>query len=328
MRTGIPVAFVPCPDYGNTVVPGRTDPRALSLPEAVDAAFALAGYAPARGERVLVKPNLVRADALSCTSPQVVRAACEWLLDRGALVTIGDSPGIGSAGGVSRSIGLTAALAGLKADGGVAPLLAQALDAPVIRHIPGLGPIKIARHALEVDSILSLPRLKAHSQAGVTCAVKNLFGCVCGAHKALAHVKHGDSGPDGNDFCRFIAGLAALLPPQAALVDAITCMHVTGPSCGEPYALGLIAASTSCAAVDTALYGLLGLSPERLPLWRALREQDVPGAFPENIDLRGSPPSDFAAAAFITPQVLKPHTFNPWRICCGAVKRFMARLAE
>ena len=54
MRTGIPVAFVPCPDYGNTVVPGRTDPRALSLPEAVDAAFALAGYAPARGERVLV----------------------------------------------------------------------------------------------------------------------------------------------------------------------------------------------------------------------------------------------------------------------------------
>lgn len=336
----IPVALVRCchgehaahPVLAKEIPSGpanRSASSGLSLPEAVDTAFALAGYSPGRGERVLVKPNLVRADSLSCTNPDVVRAVCEWLLDRGAVVSVGDSPGIGKAGAVARKIGLTAALAGVHADavgtsGG--PLLPFALDKAVTRHVPGLGPIKIARHALEVDSILSLPRLKAHCQTGITCAVKNLFGCVCGIHKALAHVKHGDNGPGRDDFCRFIAGLTALLPPQAALVDALTCMHVTGPSGGEPYPLGLIAASTSCAAVDTAVYGLLGLSPERLPLWRALREMAAPGAFSQDILLRGNPVADFAAAGFVVPERLTPHSFNPWRLCCSAVKRFLAGL--
>lgn len=329
MQSSIPVALVSCSAYGGTALCARsegTGSAAPPLPEAVDSAFTLAGYAPARGERVLVKPNLLRADALSCTSPQVVRVVCQWLLDRGVVVSIGDSPGFGSAGGVARRIGLTAALAGLHSTAG-GGLLPRALDKPVTRRIPGLGPIKIARHALEVDSILSVPRLKAHCQVGVTCAVKNLFGCACGTYKALAHMRYGDSGPEGNDLCRLIAGLGDLLPPQAALVDAISCMHVTGPSGGKPYPLGLIAASTSCAAVDTALYGLLGLPPERLPLWRALRERAVPGAFPHHILLRGSPPGDFASAGFAAPFSLAPQSFHPWRLCRSAVKRFLAKLA-
>ena len=336
MQAGIPVAFVKCSAHEGVTSPEpsgradspalRTDSPALSLPDAVDAAFSLAGYAPARGERVLVKPNLLRADALSCTSPRVAGAVCAWLLDRGVIVSIGDSPGFGSAGGVARRIGLTAALAGLRVDGGKTPLRPRALDQAITRHVPGIGPVKIARHALEVDSILSLPRLKAHCQVGVTCAVKNLFGCVCGAHKALAHMQHGDNGPGGNNFCRLIAGLGALLPPQAALVDAVTCMHVTGPSGGKPYPLGLLAASTSCAAVDSALYELLGLSPDHLPLWRALQEQRVPGAFSRDIQLRGSPAGEFAAAGFVTPLSLKPQSFNPWRLCLSAVKRFAAKM--
>lgn len=334
MQAGIPVAFVKCSAYEGVTRPEHSEQAgspALSLPDAVDSAFSLAGYAPARGERVLVKPNLLRADFLSCTSPRVAGAVCAWLLDRGVVVSIGDSPGFGSAGGVARRIGLTAALAGLrvengKAPGGRLPLTPRALDKAVTRHVPGVGPVKIARHALEVDSILSLPRLKAHCQVGVTCAVKNLFGCVCGAHKALAHMKHGDNGPEGNDFCRLIAGLGALLPPQAALVDAVTCMHVTGPSGGKPYPLGLIAASTSCAAVDSALYELLGLSPDCLPLWRALREQQVPGAFSREIQLLGCPAGEFAAAGFVAPLFLKPQSFNPWRLCLSAVKRFAAKL--
>ena len=328
MQPRIPVAFVPCPDYdapAPSPAAGPERPCALSLAEAVDEAFALAGYTPARGERVLVKPNLLRADALTCTSPQVAKAVCQWLLDRGVAVSIGDSSAFGGAAGVARRIGLTEALAGLRSAGG-RPLVPMSLDKAVTRHIPGLGAVKLSRHALEADSILSLPRLKAHSQAGVTGAAKNLFGCVCGTHKAIIHMKHGDNGPDNNDFCRYIAGLTTLLPPQAALVDAITCMHVTGPSRGQPYHLGLIAASASCAAVDTALYGLLGLDPEYPPLWRALRELKIPGAFPQDIVMRGALPEAFAAAGFITPFPLLGQSFRPWRFCLSAAKRFWARL--
>lgn len=328
MPSRIPVAFVPCQDYDDSAPSPAAGPRgsrALSLAEAVDRAFGLTGYAPAPGERVLVKPNLLRADPLSCTSPQVARAVCQWLLDRGAAVSVGDSPGFGSAAGVARRIGLTGALADLRSADG-RPIVPLPLDKAVTRQIPGLGPVKLSRHALEADSILSLPRLKAHCQAGVTGAAKNLFGCVCGTHKAIIHMKHGDNGPDSNDFFRYIAALADLLPPQAALVDAITCMHVTGPSRGRPYHLGLLAASTSCAAVDSALYGLLGLDLDYPPLWRALREMKIPGAFPQDIVMRGALPESFDAAGFITPHPLLAQSFRPWRLCMSAVRRFWARL--
>ena len=57
------------------------------------------------GFRVLVKPNLVapRRATLSCTHPAVVRVVCEWLLERGAEVTVGDSPAFGTTQAVARA---------------------------------------------------------------------------------------------------------------------------------------------------------------------------------------------------------------------------------
>ena len=177
------VALARCEGYGHT-----TD---TSLVEAVDRVFALAGYAPARGERVLVKPNLLRAMPLACTHAQMVRAACIWLLERGARVTVGDSPGFGTAPGVAKSIGLTSALQHLPGGQSI-PIVT--LNTPVKRLVPGLGHINIARAALEADSLLSMPKLKAHSQMRLSCAVKNLYGCVSGVHKAVGHARHGDKG--------------------------------------------------------------------------------------------------------------------------------------
>ncbi len=300
-----------------------TGRKALLLSDAVDTAFTLAGYAPGRGERVLVKPNLLRADALTCTHPLVVRAVCAWLLDRGVRVTVGDSPAFGSAPGVGRAIGLAAALKDLPGGSG---LTVQGLGGPVIREAPGLGRIRIARRALEADSILSLPRLKAHSQMRVTCAVKNLFGCVSGVHKAIAHARHGDKGESGDNLPRYIAALLSLLPPQAALTDGIVAMHVTGPSFGKPFHAGFIAASSSCVALDTAVYSLLQLAPEDIPLWRVLQRKGIHGAFPEEITLCGDLPSSFDIAEFQVPAQLAHHSFTPGRLLSSALRRIWAGL--
>lgn len=272
------VALAACSGYGGppgssgssgpSGPPGPPGPseRFDDLVLVVDAVFRLAGYAPGRGEQVLVKPNLLRADALTCTEPAVVRAVCAWLLDRGVRVRVSDSPGFGTAPGVAAAIGLQAALDSLKDAFGNSVRLEVCGPGPAcVRQIPGLGPLRISRLALEADSLLSVPRLKAHTQMGLTCAVKNLFGCVPGVHKALAHARHGDKGQGGDNLPRLIAALARELPPQAALVDAVLTMHRNGPSHGEPYALGLVAASASCVAADTALYSLLGLTPSGCP---------------------------------------------------------------
>jgi len=77
----------------------------------------LSGCRPARGDRVLVKPNLVAPanTALSCTHPAVVRAVCRYLADHGAAVTVGDSPAFGTGRTVARACGLDKALHGLPA---------------------------------------------------------------------------------------------------------------------------------------------------------------------------------------------------------------------
>lgn len=339
MRPAIPVALINCPSYDPAGrAPGGVDrsraapsasPPYSRLEDAVDAALTLAGYAPKRGERVLVKPNLLRADALTCTDPRVVRAACAWLLDRGVRVRVGDSPGFGTAPGVSRSIGLSDALKELRDEfGNSVRIDPEGLGAPVSRQAPSLGVVRIGRLALEADSLLSVPRLKAHTQMGVTCAVKNLFGCVSGIHKGVAHARHGDKGEGGDDLPRYIVALTRLLPPQAALVDAITAMHVRGPSYGSPCRLGLLAASTSCPAADTALYTLLGLDPERLPLWRALREAGMPGAFAQETTLCGAEADRFDFASFLMPERLSPQSFNPWRLCVSTLRRLWAGVRD
>ncbi|MBG0773282.1 MAG: DUF362 domain-containing protein [Desulfovibrio alaskensis] len=281
-----------------------------------------AGWRPAAGSRVLVKPNLLRAqpDGLCCTHPQVVRAAVEYALDCGAVVTVGDSPAFGSAERVAQAVGLTDALQGL----GVRVVT---LDDPVDCRLPSGLRVGVARAALEADALLNVPRVKVHCQMRLTLAVKNLFGCVCGVRKAVAHTRHGDR---GNRFEALIVELAERLPPSGVLLDGITAMHRTGPSGGDPYLLGLLGASCSSVAMDTAVGTLLGAAPETIPLWAELRRRKQPAAFVENLHFPVLFPADFSPQGvtpdgFCIPQVLKPVSFRPATLLRSLVRRMWHR---
>ena len=156
--------------------PADSGAVAQALPLLLDRA-GLASSFSLRSAHVLVKPNLLTATPLACTSPVVVAAVCRWLLDQGARVRVGDSPGFGTATAVARQTGVEEALRplGLRVESLADP---RPLELPLRRG----GPVSfgVARVALESDVIFSLPRVKAHSQMRLTLAVKNLFGCVCG----------------------------------------------------------------------------------------------------------------------------------------------------
>ncbi|WP_461210339.1 DUF362 domain-containing protein [Desulfocurvus sp. DL9XJH121] len=302
----IPVALTRQPDY---------EPAALL--EAVDRAFSAIGFAPSRGERVLVKPNLVaaRGPALACTEPAMARAACSWLLDHGCEVAAGDSPAFGSARGVAAKVGLLDVLDEL----GV-PLMT--LDTPQALPLTQGGGVGLSSLALACDRILNLPRLKAHGQMRVSAGVKNLFGCVTGMRKALAHSRFGDQ---GTRFESLILDVAMALPPVTTLLDAVRCMHRDGPIGGAPLDLGFLAASPDPVALDTAVYGLLSLAPGDVALWREARDRDLPGAFAENLAFPLDAPDGLDASAFQVPQALRPVTFHPLRLARGAVLRLFSR---
>ncbi|MGE4299935.1 MAG: DUF362 domain-containing protein [Desulfovibrionaceae bacterium] len=304
-----PVALARCAAY---------EPALLH--DAVARLFAAIAFAPAPGARVLVKPNLLRAanGGLPCTHPLVVAAVCRWLLDHGAAVRVADSPGFGTARGVGGKIGLAAALAPL----GV-PLVNLHRTEPLrlsFGHTIGVAP-----EALEADWICNLPKLKAHSQFRVTGAVKNWFGCVPGARKAVAHSRYGEQ---GNRFESLIIEIMQAMPPSVALLDGVTAMHVAGPVMGEPYPLGLLAASWSSVALDTAVYGMLGLAPEALPLWRELLRRGVAGADAATVAYPLERPEVFDVSGFQLPHALNPVSFHPRQLVRSLLRRTWARLRK
>ena len=276
-----------------------------------------------RGDKVLVKPNLLRADVLTCTNATIVAGVCHYLLDKGCAVTVGDSPGFGTAKGVAKAIGLDEAMA--KAGCKDVPLIT--LDSPVAKPLSLGGTIGLSRHALETDHIFNVPRLKAHVQMRVTGAVKNLFGCISGVRKAFAHSRHGDKEQDGVQvFPSLVADILGHLPPVVTLMDGITAMHVRGPSGGKEYPSHFLAASASPVALDTAVYAMLGVAPEEIPLWKELQRRNAPGAFLEEIVLSGEDIGEFDLSGFMLPMNLMPQTFNPARLMVSTAKRLWARI--
>lgn len=305
----IPCALDKCDNYG------------AGLDESVYRLIHAAKMPLKPGMKVLVKPNLLTAKSLACTNPKVITALCKLLLQTGCKVEVADSPGFGRAKAVARAIGLDTELASIGLD--VLPM-----DKAVPLHLDMSGtafPVKpvlmVSRRALECDYIISLPRIKAHSQMRITLAVKNLFGCVCGARKAIVHAKEGRN-PDC--FAACLAALWAALPPAGAFVDGIIAMNGTGPSKGTPYKLGLLGACASAQAMDRALLATLGISMDKSPLAMAIEQRTDRPEIKESLSYPLLCPEDFQCTGFETPGQLAHTSFSPGRLFKSICRRLWA----
>ncbi|WFS61516.1 DUF362 domain-containing protein [Pseudodesulfovibrio thermohalotolerans] len=277
------------------------------------------GFALAPGDRVLVKPNLVNgSNAVHCTThPLAVRAACAWLLDHNAKVTVADSPAFGSAASVARASGLEKALAELG-------LEVRSLARPAPLPLTLGGSIGLSRDAMEADRILNLPKLKVHCQMTLSGAVKNMFGCVVGFRKALAHNRLGHSHAI---FRSMLMDVYRALPQTTHLMDGIRPMHRDGPIKGEPFPLGLMAASRNGVALDTMAAALLGLTPEQVPLWEEARMRGMEGAAPSRLMFPLDTPDNFDAADFVLSEE-RELSFAPMRLLRGRIRSFLRHLAR
>lgn len=270
------------------------------------------------GDHVLVKPNLVapRGTALACSHPAVVRAACRFALARGAVVTVADSPAFGTGRIIARLAGLYTALADL-------PVTIASLDDPRPLPLAHGGSIGVSRLALAADHIVNVARLKCHNQMGMTLAVKNFFGCVCGFRKSLAHQR---LGRDRARFARMILDVLAALPPSTSLLDGIVAMHRAGPTGGEAFPLRLLGAAANPLALDTAVCTLFGLSPQDVPLWAEATRLGLDGTQAETLDYPVERPEDFDATGFVLPAGLSPLTFEPERFIKGRLRSLLLTL--
>ena len=271
-----------------------------------------------RSSHVLLKPNLIsaRQGLLACTEGRFILAAAGWFIDRGAYVTVGDSPAFGTTASVLHRIGITGELRRLGVD---------IVNFKRTREtmLPSGVRAALAVEALDCDLLVNLPRVKAHIQVRVSMAVKNYFGCLAGMHKPLWHMIHG--GTTGK-FESLIVEFLSVLPESITLVDGITAMHQTGPMGGKPFALGLTACSANPVAIDRALLEVIGIAPVDSPVMQACRSAGLNGSRLDQLIFTLQAPDQLKADSFEVPRELSPVRFNPFRFIKNGFRRLLLRI--
>jgi len=220
-----------------------------------------------KGANVLVKPNLLspaKPEDAVLTHPLVVRAAVEYVQERGGSPLVADSPAVGAFKRLMRESGIAAALQGL-------PVACRPFEKSVAVDVgKPFGPIELAAEAVAADVIINLPKLKTHSQMLLTLGVKNLFGCVVGYRKPEWHLR---TGVDTAMFARLLVLIHERLKPRFNVLDGILAMEGEGPGKGgKPRPVGLLMGSGSAHALDAAVCRLLAIPSERLPTGRIAGE--------------------------------------------------------
>jgi uncharacterized protein (DUF362 family)/NAD-dependent dihydropyrimidine dehydrogenase PreA subunit len=228
---------------------------------------AVAGDRIGPGARVLIKPNLLtasRPEQAVLTHPLIARYTAEWVMDCGALPSLGDSPATGGFARVLKTGGYSAAFDGLTVP------MAEFKISEAVDIGPPFGRIDLAADALRADAVINLAKLKTHSQMLLTLGVKNLFGCVVGMKKPQWHLR---SGVDRDQFARLLVQIHYTIRPVLTLVDGILALEGQGPGKGgHPKHLGILVAGSDAAATDAAVCRMLGVDPQRLPTHRAARQ--------------------------------------------------------
>ena len=234
-----------------------------------NARAALSGLdlAPARGKRVLLKPNAGRIAAPGAgitTDPRVVAAAIDAFDEAGADVSVGESPITGvKALDALEATGISA----VAAERGC-PVIdldkrpAVEIDAP---EGTAMQKFEICADVLEHDLIVSIPVMKVHMHTGVTLAVKNMKGCLWRRSKVDLHMLPPTQGSEDKSLNIAIADLASVLRPHMALIDGTVGMEGLGPSAGTPRALDAVVAGPDAFAADAVACRLMGKDAATVP---------------------------------------------------------------
>ncbi len=118
-----------------------------------------------------------------------------------------------------------------------------------------IGPIDVCCRALDAGLLVDLPVLKGHCQTVMTCALKNLKGCLPDREKRRFHAL-GLQKP--------IAALGAALKPRLIVVDSI-CGDLDFEEGGTPVQTNRMYLGTDAVQIDAYGRSLMGLTPEEVP---------------------------------------------------------------
>lgn len=208
------------------------------------------------GDEIIIglKPNLVvaqPADWGATTDPQLVIGAIEYLKAHGFTnLIILEGAWVGDC---TEKAFQVCGYETLAAEYGI-PLVDLKKDKSTTVEVNGQA-VAVCEQALAVDYLINLPVLKAHCQTKITCALKNLKGCIPDKEKRRFHTM-GLHGP--------IALLNKALTSHLTIVDGIIG-DLTFEEGGTPVRMNRVIASHDPVLLDTYAAQLLGYDFAQIP---------------------------------------------------------------
>lgn len=234
------------------------------------------------GQTVLIKPNLFGAhppDHAVTTHPEIVRQLILHCQTAGAgTIWVGDSPvGAQDENELWSRTGMRAAVEGTKAE----------LKSWHGKQTPmrcGEDTLAIPAWYDDVDVLISLPKLKAHSLTTMTCGLKNVYGIVSGPAKLQFHLKY----PSPLTMSDFLVRVFAEFKPHLTIADAVIAMEGNGPAHGTPRPVGVILASKDTVALDSCGCKALQIEPSTVPMIRLAAQRNLGHMMADKIHCVGS----------------------------------------
>lgn len=213
------------------------------------------------GNTVLLKVNALTPklpEAAVTTHPAMIAAVAREVIKAGGVPLVGDSSGGIIAGQAPTK--QTFQVAGIAEAAEKSGARLVNFDTSGVRAVQVDGPVKIlhiAQPVLDADVVISMPKLKTHSAAIFTGAVKNMYGCIPGFRKAEYHRML----PKLKEFSELLVDILSVSRPSLAIMDGIVGMEGNGPSAGNPRKVGVVIAGADSVAVDAVASSIIGLNP-------------------------------------------------------------------
>lgn len=141
--------------------------------------------------------------------------------------------------------------------------------------VPGGGMLvdamEFSAPLLDCDVLVGLTKIKTHHQAGMTAALKNMFGAVPDHLKRYFH---------RNDLDKALVDINAVRKPDFTLVDGYPAHEGLGPHAGTAIEVGYSLSGDDPVAVDAVVNALMGFGPRfaryvRFAGERGLGENDL-----------------------------------------------------
>lgn len=255
-----------------------------------------------KGDKVLLKVNLLmkkKAEEATTTHPIFVKALSDLLVDYGAEVIIGDSPGGPYNEKALRSIykycGYDEISKGdkISLNYDVSTCEDSNPDGLLLKKLEVIGLLK------RVDKVISVSKFKTHGMMVFTGAVKNMFGTIPGLVKAEYHYKM----PNVEDFSNMLLDVCINANPILSFMDAIVGMEGNGPSAGSPIDVGLVISSESPYHLDDIAVRIAGMNPMDVPTVKSSYERGICKEKLEDIEIVGSNLDDSILNEFKYPSI-------------------------